>query len=218
MVLELVELCPVPKRCIFYTSSVRGFFTSLVWKGFFMSVLLGSPSVLSPLDSGRNSTMFYYTLPIGLPTIQKLLDNRTIREELLSPLSKSCMTVCFLYYARIQEILNCTVSDVVHPDRVVVHGLKKSMSYIIFLPGLTKQMSIYKDLHGASKLFPTTYIKLYRDSLKIGLQFEKTNNKNKKRLHASRYIFAKKAMSCTKVGELTSLLRHKNSHNYLYYL
>jgi hypothetical protein len=179
---------------------------------------MATNSVPSPVYRARYTTSFNYHPPMQLPSIKSLLDDCNIKDELLSPLSRVTMQVCFIYYCRIRELLNAQVKDAVDPDRVILHGLKKSNSYMIYLPGLSAQLLKCNDVEPNTCLFPVSYLKLYRDALKIGINKKVTGKQHTKRLHAARYVFAAKSRNIANNSELTSLLRHRDSRNYLFYI
>lgn len=161
--------------------------------------------------------MYCYTDHNILPSVKSLLNDQTIAEELLSPLSRVTMQVCFLYHCRINEVLNATISDVVHPDRVVLYGLKHSNSYIIYLPGLSSQISKAEITSDTVPLFPVSYIKLYRDAVRVGVRFITEGGKNSKRLHASRYVFCKSIKVGVVDKTASELMRHKSAKSLLFY-
>lgn len=175
-------------------------------------------SVPSPLHRACNTTLFCYTPPNSFPPVNVILGDSTIADYLLSPLSRVTMQVCFLYFCRVQELLNAVAGDIVDPDRLVCHGLKRSHSYVVYLPGLSEQ--IYKSgiTDPSTVLFPTTYIKLYRDAVRIGISYHVSGSVNNRILHCARYIFSKQSLKSVRGSELAGVLRHRSLKNYLYYL
>lgn len=174
-------------------------------------------SVPTPLNRACNTTLFYYTGSPVLPSVKSLLGDDSIDTNLLSPLSRVTLQVCFLYHCRIRELLNAVVGDVVHPDRVVLHGVKKSLSYVIFLPGLSSQLSYSPGARDFCQLFPISYIKLYRDSVRAGIRLLLDKSKYSRRLHSSRYQLCKSLDHSVSDAELSSILRHKSRSSILYY-
>lgn len=177
-----------------------------------------TPSAPSPLPGACNTTMFYYHPPVEFPSIKSILGSCCVNEELLSPLSRTTMRICFLYFCRISELLNAQSYDVIHPDRVVLHGVKRSNSYIIFLPGLSDQMPDVSPSGDFYPLFPISYIKLYRDARRIGIRTVVKGSTNSRRLHCARYIFSKNSSKQIDGDELAGVLRHKSISSYLNYL
>lgn len=177
----------------------------------------GTSSVTSALIKARNTTLYCYTDPHILPSVKSLLGDYSIAEELLSPLSRVTLQVCFLYHCRIREVLNATLGDVVHPDRVVFHGVKRSLSYIVYLPGLSKQVSQIVDVDKGIPIFPITYIKLYRDAVRAGIRFRPKGSKNFKRLHSSRYTFCQSLEVDVPDSEMSGLMRHKSLKSVEFY-
>lgn len=178
---------------------------------------MGTLSVSSSVLQARNSTLYCYRDNNILPSVKDLLEDRNIKEELLSPLSRVTLQVCFLYHCRIREVLNAKFSDVVHPDRVVLHGIKRSNSYIIYLPGLTEQIASIEAPNSKVPLFPISYIKLYRDAVRVGIRFDTKGGKNIKRLHASRFSFCKSVQVSVPDSELSELMRHKSASSLSFY-
>lgn len=162
--------------------------------------------------------MFYYRDSNILPPVKYLLDSPNVNDSLLSPLSRSTLRVCFLYFCRISELLRASIGDVVHPDRVVLHGAKGSNSYMIYLPTLSRQMLLSSVNDTTLPLFPISYIKLYRDAVKIGIQFRVSESVNSRRLHCARYLFSKQSKKSINGSELAGVLRHRSNRNYLSYL
>lgn len=183
-----------------------------------MNVLQATRSGTSPLDPACNTTMFYYAAGHLLPGLDLLLDSPSVNADLLSPLSRSTMQVCFLYFCRISEVLNATIADIIHPDRVVLHGAKRSNSYVVYLPCLSEQVSRFTFKSEKVPLFPISYIKLYRDALRIGINVRVKDSVNSRRLHCARYIFSKKSLKSINGSELAGVLRHKSLSNYSSYL
>lgn len=175
-------------------------------------------SVPSPLHQACNSTLYYYSDNNQLPSIAGLLNAPSIKEQLLSPLSRVTMQVCFLYFCRICEVLNATVNDVIYPDRVVLHGAKRSNSYVVYLPGISEQILQIEAPRGSLPLFPISYSKLYRDAVRIGINMHVSDSTSLRRLHAARYAFSKSSVNSIVGSELAGVLRHRSLRNYSFYL
>lgn len=179
--------------------------------------MIATPSVPSPLPQARNSTLFYYQAHNLFPSVKCILNAPDIKDHLLSPLSRVVLQICFLYFCRISEVLNANSSDIIHPDRVVLHGLKRSNSYIIYLPGLSAQIAKLKAPCSSFPLFPISYTKLYRDAVRVGVHYLHKGLQNAKRLHAARYIFAKQVSNKITDKELAGLLRHRSLSSLSFY-
>lgn len=128
------------------------------------------------------------------------------------------MQVCFLYFSRIVEVLNAKLSDIIQPDRVILHGAKRSNSYVVYLPGLSKQVLQAKVVNKQAPLFPIPYIKLYRDAVRIGISVRVKDSSNNRRLHCARYVFSKQSLKSINGSELGQVLRHRSNKNYSSYL
>jgi len=175
---------------------------------------VSAPSSLLP---ARNTTLYYYQTPTVVPSIKSILGDQSIAEELLSPLCRSTIQVCFLFNCRIQEVLNARICDIVHPDRVVFHGLKRSSSYIVYLPGLSDQVSQWPDAVAETVIFPITYLKLYRAACRAGISHFIKGGANRRRLHSSRYLLAKKLVNQVDDKDMSDILRHRSASSLSYY-
>ena len=185
---------------------------------FRRQILLVTHSAISPLPSARNTTLFNYSPPANFPSVRSLLGLPEIKEDLLSPKSRAILQICFLYHCRITEVLHVELSAVIHPDRVILHGAKRSNSYAIYLPGLSEQIYSTEVVDPKVRLFQVSYSKLYRDAVRVGINYRKKSGGNSKRLHSARYIFSNQALPVVDEKELPGLLRHKSNKNYLSYI
>lgn len=175
-------------------------------------------SAPSPLRQACNTTLFYYTGHSSLPSVKCLLGCASINDQLLSPLSRVTMQICFLYFCRIVEVLNATINDIIEPDRVVLHGVKRSLSYVVYMPGISQQVQQAALDDQSLFLFPISYIKLYRDAVRIGINTRIKASSNSRRLHCARYIFSQKSLKSIDGNELADVLRHRSASSYLNYL
>jgi len=175
-------------------------------------------SVPSPLKQARNTTLYYYRLPLYMPTISKLMRSPDVKETMLSPICRSALTVCILYMSRINEILSLKMKDVLPPDRVLCNGSKGSLSYMIYLPELSTQLDNSGLTDMESLLFPISYIKLYRACVKCGVLLNSGNGRNVPKMHAHRYIFAREVSKRVGSSDLRDFLHHRLESSQLYYL
>lgn len=180
-------------------------------------IILRTPSVLSGLHKACNTTLYFYRGNSVLPDIKDILDRSDIHIDLLPLICKVTIQVCLLYYCRIQELLNTTISDIIYPDRVLLKGLKKSLDYIIYLPGLSNQIDKWEHKNNMTMLFPITYNKLYRSLLKAGIGKKINNSNNKKRLHIARYDIINKLTGRVSDLNASSILRHRSRSSLQYY-
>lgn len=180
--------------------------------------MLRSLSGSTALLQACNTTSYYYRANNSLPSLARILNRRDLHDGLLSPICRTTIQVCLLYYCRIQELLNATVADVIEPDRVLIRGLKKSLDYIIFLPGLSHQIEQWKNKKNFTKLFPVTYMKLYRSILVANLGSQKIKKKNTKRLHQARYDLVADLIGRTGETNISAILRHRSRSSLQYYI
>ncbi len=213
----MFELCHCTEFFCLYDSRYFGISFFLLSFPSLIFHMPGTVSAPSPIKDARNTTLYCYTGPELLPSVKSILNDNTIAEDMLSPLSRVTLQVCFLYHCRIREVLNAKVSDVIHPDRVVLHGIKHSRSYVIYLPGLSSQLSTLTDAPGSTPLFPISYIKLYRDAVRVGIRFVTKGSKNSKRLHSSRYSFCQSLEVAVGDSVLSDLMRHKSPKSLQFY-
>lgn len=187
-----------------------------LWKAVVFD-MIRTHSGITPLSRACNTTVFSYTDHNQLPSITSLLDLPDIKEHELSPLSRVTMKVIFLFHARVTEVLNVRVKDILYPDRAVCRGIKHSHSYVVYLPGLSEQIHSTQNVKPETPLFPVTYLKLYRDAVRVGINYHHKNGTNVKRLHSARYAFCKSVSQLVKDSELAGLLRHKSNSSFLFY-
>ncbi len=179
--------------------------------------MLSTQSVTSGLLKACNTTSYYYRGDRILPDLNSLLGRLDLHENLLPLSCKVPIQVCLLYYCRIQEVLNATVSDVIDPDRVLLKGLKGSSDYIIYLPGLSSQVDLWKNKRNFTKLFPVTYMKLYRSMLKLDPGAIKIKKQNTKRLHQARYDLVANLIGRTGEANISTILRHRSRSSLQFY-
>lgn len=178
----------------------------------------GTLSVSSSLIKARHSTLFCYTLPAQFPPVKALLNVPEINVSVMSPISSTLLRISLLYFCRIGELLQLTVSSVLHPDRAICLGSKRGSSYIIFLPGLSQQLDLAGVSDGSVPLFPITYLKCYRNFVKAGVRFNIPGRKNVPRCHSGRYKVADLIDKGYSLDVLGDLLHHRSGSSILYYI
>ncbi len=171
---------------------------------------MGTCSATLPLIQARNNTMYYYNCNRLLPSISSYHWPNRIKEELLSPECRSVLQVSTLYMSRIGEVLSLKVKDIVDPDRVICYGSKKSNGYLLYLPGLTSQVSKWKEKTKDTPLFSVTYMKVYRSCIKAMILLNDGQGGNTKRCHAHRYLFAREQLECNGPAAVKIGLHHKS--------
>lgn len=179
--------------------------------------LLRTHSESAPFNRARNTTLYFYRGNTILPDIKDILDRRDIHINLLPLICQVPIQVCLLYYCRIQELLNTTISDVLYPDRVLLKGLKKSSDYIIYLPDLSRQIDQWEHKNNMTMLFPVSYNKLYRSIVRAGIGKKINGSSNKKRLHIGRYDIINKLTGRVTDLNASSILRHRSRSSLQYY-
>lgn len=179
--------------------------------------MLRNSLIPSSIDSARNNTSFYYCVDTLFPSLNSILNMPDSCLSSLSPLSRSCLSVCFFFYMRVGELLRLLVSDCISPDRVVVRSLKRSNPYVIFLPGLSSRLACAGDLPSSTRLFPSSYMRLYRDCLRVGISFRDSGSSNSHVLHCARYIFARQVSPLLDDSGVAAVLRHRSLSSGLFY-
>ena len=164
------------------------------------------------------SLSYNYKTPDNFPQLKDLLGEKDVYPERISRKYKSILQVCFFYFCRISELLRATTRDIIHPDRVIIYGAKHSRSYIIFLPGLTEQLSAKGITDEKTKLWSVTYSQVYRSALKANCFSDKYSGKNNKTTHLARYVFAEKASQITDARTIKDAMRHNSINSQSYYI
>lgn len=175
-------------------------------------------SGVSSLNKANKCTSFYYSLNQHFPSVKDLLNNDSIHTELLPRKVDTCFRIAFLYFCRIGELLDCSFSDHIAPDRLVCKGKKGSLSYVIYLPGLSRLIHDhgYNDL--SVRIFPFTYAYLYSWAKRIGIRSRLSGRSNTAVLHLSRYIFSNKCSDRAPDHVVSECLRHRSVNSVSYYL
>jgi len=137
---------------------------------------------------------------------------------LLSPLCRSVLQVSVLYMSRIGEILSLKIKHVVHPDRVICEGSKKSNGYLIYLPGLSSQINEWEYKTKETLLFPISYMKVYRACIKSSILINDGFGGNSMKCHAHRYLFARKEFNSQGANNIKIALHHKSIKSQRAYL
>lgn len=182
-----------------------------------VSFMPGTLSVVSSLNRARNTTSYCYQGHSSLPTIQLLLNNCAIQEGMLPPAIRAILQVCFLYNCRISELLSCYSNHVIHPDRLLCLGKKRSGSYIIFLPGLSHSMMGENKKSIPYQLFPITYKKLWTWCVRVHIIQKKRSGLNNNVTHVSRFKIAEEIINKFSEPVASDILRHRSLNSISYY-
>lgn len=215
---ERFLLVPGEWDCTQQNSFARFFPSHLNFSFCRKDILLGSLSEHSSIFQARNTTLYSYALPKGIPTITELISTPPAGVSLLSPNVKAALTICFLYLMRVNEVLSLKVCDVIYPDRVICPGSKGGCGYMLFLPDLSKQLSDYSISVMSTNLFSSTYSQCYRGCIKAGIHLHCTTKGNTPRTHLYRYIFANDQYNNITPTVMRDLLHHRSVNSQQYYL
>ncbi len=167
-------------------------------------------SAPSPLRQARNSTLYYYNGIPHLPDLTRHVWPNNINTSILSPECDTVLRVCVLYMARIGEILSLKIKHIVNPDRVICYGSKRSNGYLLYLPGLTSQVSKWSGIDKEINLFGISYMKVYRQCGKAGILLNDGQGGNTKKCHAHRYLFARSQINSKGREGVKIALHHKS--------
>lgn len=167
-------------------------------------------SVPSPLQSARNSTLYYYKANTHFPPLKRYTWNNSIDESVLSPIVSSALRVSMMYMARIGEILALKVKHICPPDRALSFGSKKSNGYMLYLPGLDEQVEEWLWRDQDTPLFPVSYIKIYRGCIKANILLNDGDGGNTMKAHAHRYLFAREILPSQGALGVKIALHHKS--------
>jgi hypothetical protein len=115
-------------------------------------------------------------------------------------------------------LLDSRFSDHVHPDRLLLHGKKKSNSYIIYLPDLSRFISDCGCSDMDRLVFPFTYSYCWRWASRIGVGKRLNGHTNKSVLHLSRFIFSDKCSGRESSDVIGECLRHRSRSSVSFYL
>lgn len=175
-------------------------------------------SAPSPLDRVRNTTLYCYRPDPQFPPVKILLNDISINESLMHPIARLVCQLCCLYFCRINEVLSLTIANIIHPDRVLCPGSKRGSAYILYLPGLSDQVSLLNFPESSLPLFPISYIKCYRNFIRAGIVSRKEGRKNFIRCHVGRYKVAELRQKGFELSALSDVLHHKSKSSLSYYL
>ena len=183
-----------------------------------MKFSYGTLSAPSPLNRARNNTLFYYRPDDYFPSVRSLFYDMSIAESSMHPVCRAVCRVAAVYFCRISELLRLCISDVLEPDRAICTGSKRGSDYVIFLPGLSKQILLSEVSDPTLPLFPVSYSQCYRSYVRAGISLFRDGFKNAARCHASRYQVSKLHSEGKELNTLSDLLHHKSKSSILYYL
>jgi integrase len=146
------------------------------------------------------------------------MNDYKINEWSMHPVCRVVVQISLLFFCRVSEVLSLTTKNIIEPDRVLCVGAKRGHSYIIFLPGLSKQVSNIENQGAPVLLFPVSYIKCYRSCIRAGLRLDLPGAANKKVTHAGRYLVKELASAGFTDRQLSDVLHHRSSSSLSYYL
>lgn len=173
-------------------------------------------AVLRP-ESALKSTLFSYTIPPYLNISIQQFYNKGIDIKSLSPEVTGIISVACLHHCRISELLNLTIASIFDVDHVFVQGLKRSSSYTLWLPTLSKQVEDFCITDKSQKLFNVKYLRIYRECRRAGLHLTIPGRQNTVVTHAARYSVARRVHSISTITNASEVMRHKSLRSILYY-
>lgn len=175
-------------------------------------------SVLSPLLSAVDNTAVSYSHPNAKEILKSALE---FTEKQIQSLSQSCQSIVAtqaISSSRISEILALTTFSILSYDTVLVKGSKRSASYTIYLPDLSRQVSEENDKKTEKKIFELTYKQVYTELKKAGCRYQDGRSRNCSCTHHCRYVQAKRVNEMSNEAAAGDLLHHRSKTSILYYL
>lgn len=215
---DLFGLRPLFGKVTLFTSRMRAFSFYSLFIFFLLFMGLLTHSVPSPLHRACNTTQYNYKPGQYFPTIRSLLGHASVNPEFMHPIARAVCRVALVYFSRVSELLRLTINDIINPDRVFCSGLKHSHSYLIYLPGITKQVSALSSSDASLRIFPISYVKCYRSYVRAGIRLSVPNRKNVARCHIGRYQVSSLASKGYSKDALSDVLHHRRKSSISYYL
>jgi hypothetical protein len=177
-----------------------------------------SSSVPAPLHSACNNTLYYYSISTLLPAVEDLCCMPPGSAFGLPPGIRVVLQLTFLYCSRISEILNINSDDELRPSLFLVKGKKRSADYTVHIPIDGVNRTAISSSAVPFKLFPFTYMQVYRAALRSGLSIAVEGRRNLAVTHRSRYELARSVSELNKVTSLQDILRHRSPASQGFYL
>jgi len=181
-------------------------------------MLLRNHSALSPLPSARNCPVLNYALYERFPSLSCLLRVSYIPELRVSPSVRCVLRVAILYACRIRELLLSTLSAVIHPDRLLLHGSKGSSSYFVYLPGLSSLVDESGNTNENTLIFSASYSACYRACVSLGIGICPTGHIRLARTHSGRHLLAIEVDKIESASVAGECLRHKSNKSIFHYI
>jgi hypothetical protein len=136
----------------------------------------------------------------------------------MHPVARSALRVTFHNKCRISEVLALQSDTLLGNDQVFARASKRSAGFIIYLPTLDLQLSNFNACSKKVKLFPVSYMVVYRSCLRSGLVFHFSGRKNSVLTHCLRFLNSKRFINKFTERELGDMLKHRSSNSIQYYL
>jgi len=174
-------------------------------------------SVPSSLLSALKCPSMYYCPAVTLDVCAGVVGTPSTVLGRVAPIYRAALYVIAMYGMRSAEYLRAQVSDIISQDVLFIQGVKGSRSYTIQLPGLSAQFETEISKCPGRLVSGTTYLALYRASVKIGLGTLLANHRHATRTHIYRHKLANlvRDRGETAAGDL---LRHRSRTSIKYYL
>jgi integrase len=130
---------------------------------------------------------------------------------------RDLLRIILVYNCRISELLNARYSDVITGDRLIIHGVKHSRDYILYLPNI----SIYKEGLDEQALQTHVWQVAYKTAY---LQIKRAYNfpiiggrKNCSVYHIGRYLVCQEIERARIKVNYQDILRHNSAKSQLFY-
>jgi integrase len=118
---------------------------------------------------------------------------------------------------RISEILLLRTNDILLPDTLIIHGLKRSRSRSVRVPELAQQFSVAVKYPGHF-LFSISYDQVRRWYLRLGIYSQFTSQSRKAVTHSLRYRYINAVSAKSDVETTQDIIGHKSQSSTDHYL
>lgn len=165
----------------------------------------------------QDFTPYYVQLNTALGMPPRLAGLRQKIERELSLHSQIILKLLFFYGSRITELLSIRWRDCVSESVFLVHGLKRSSSYSIFLPNFVPKAEQNQRKPDLLIFTGANYKKIYNFMKDNGLYVELPGRRTKKVTHSPRVTMANSAIAISGDSVASDLLHHKSKSTINYY-
>lgn len=175
-------------------------------------------SVPSPLNLGRNTTLFYLDVCNQLPSVRELVGSVDNSEMVLYPGVRACIQLVLMNHMRVSECLDIFAKDEIRPSLFLVRAKKNGFNYTIHIPIDGRNRKILSSMLPCTRLFPFSYHFVWYSMVKAGMGLSVSTRVNRVVTHRGRYDLAEKLVQLNEKENITPLLHHKSKKSKFFYL